>query len=51
MSPEEPQARARLGRDGLRANWGTGTRRLAALAIADSPITLEDEIERGLEPY
>ena len=38
------------------ATWGAGTRRLAALAIADSlqdgqPITLVDEIERGLEPY
>lgn len=38
------------------ATWGSGTRRLAALAIADSlqdghPITLVDELERGLEPY
>lgn len=38
------------------ANWGAGTRRLAALAIAeqrqgDRPITLVDEVERGLEPY
>jgi putative ATP-dependent endonuclease of OLD family len=38
------------------ASWGAGTRRLAALAIAEqnqgeSPITLVDEIERGLEPY
>ncbi len=38
------------------ASWGSGTRRLAALAIAeqrqgDCPITLIDEIERGLEPY
>jgi putative ATP-dependent endonuclease of the OLD family len=38
------------------ANWGAGTRRLAALAIAEQhqgehPITLVDEIERGLEPY
>jgi putative ATP-dependent endonuclease of OLD family len=38
------------------ANWGSGTRRLSALAIAEkhkvaSPITLVDEIERGLEPY
>lgn len=38
------------------ATWGAGTRRLAALAIADSlqdghPITLVDEVERGLEPY
>lgn len=36
--------------------WGAGTRRLAALAIAaqnqgQSPITIVDEIERGLEPY
>lgn len=36
--------------------WGSGTRRLASLAIADQlqsghPITLVDEIERGLEPY
>src|SRR5207253_7096457 len=38
------------------ASWGAGTRRLAALAIAEqnqgeAPITLVDEIERGLEPY
>src|SRR5581483_7959590 len=38
------------------SNWGSGTRRLAALAIAEenqsaSPITLVDELERGLEPY
>ena len=36
--------------------WGAGTRRLAALAIAEhnqreAPITIVDEIERGLEPY
>jgi len=38
------------------ASWGSGTRRLSALAIAeqnqdDFPITLVDEVERGLEPY
>ena len=38
------------------ASWGAGTRRLAALMIAeenqsDLPITMVDEIERGLEPY
>lgn len=38
------------------ASWGAGTRRLAALAIAQAcrsgcPITLIDEAERGLEPY
>ena len=38
------------------ATWGAGTRRLAALAIGDvlqdgHPITLVDELERGLEPY
>ncbi len=38
------------------ASWGAGTRRLSALAIAGqnqgaAPITLVDEIERGLEPY
>jgi putative ATP-dependent endonuclease of OLD family len=38
------------------ASWGAGTRRIAALAIAEqnqgeSPITLVDELERGLEPY
>ncbi len=38
------------------ASWGAGTRRLAALAITEqnqgeTPITLVDEIERGLEPY
>lgn len=37
-------------------SWGAGTRRLAALAIADTlqqgmPITVVDELERGLEPY
>lgn len=37
-------------------SWGAGTRRLAALEIADAhqgdnPITLVDEVERGLEPY
>jgi putative ATP-dependent endonuclease of OLD family len=38
------------------ATWGAGTRRLAALAIADAlqgerPITVVDELEKGLEPY
>lgn len=38
------------------ASWGAGTRRLAALEIAEAhqgenPITLVDELERGLEPY
>jgi len=38
------------------ASWGAGTRRLAALVIAEqnqgeAPITLVDEVERGLEPY
>jgi putative ATP-dependent endonuclease of OLD family len=38
------------------ASWGAGTRRLAALQIAaahqgENPITLVDELERGLEPY
>jgi putative ATP-dependent endonuclease of OLD family len=38
------------------ASWGAGTRRLAALAIAEqnqgeTPITVVDEVERGLEPY
>lgn len=38
------------------SSWGSGTRRLAALEIAASnqselPITIVDEIERGLEPY
>lgn len=37
-------------------SWGAGTRRLASLAIADAlqdgfPITVVDELERGLEPY
>ena len=37
-------------------SWGAGTRRLAALEIAavnqgQFPITLVDEVERGLEPY
>jgi putative ATP-dependent endonuclease of OLD family len=46
-------------RNGIRlplANWGAGTRRLSALAIAEqnrgeAPITVVDEVERGLEPY
>lgn len=38
------------------SSWGSGTRRLAALAIAEqnngeAPITIVDEVERGLEPY
>lgn len=38
------------------SSWGSGTRRLAALAVAQAcrsgcPITLVDEAERGLEPY
>ena len=37
-------------------SWGAGTRRLAALEIAEQnqgafPITVVDEVERGLEPY
>ncbi|MEG9437546.1 AAA family ATPase [Edaphobacter sp. HDX4] len=46
-------------RDGVQlplASWGSGTRRYAALAIAEqnqgeAPITIVDEVERGLEPY
>ncbi len=46
-------------RDGVQlplASWGAGTRRIASLAIAEqkqgeAPITLIDELERGLEPY
>jgi len=46
-------------RHGIRlplASWGAGTRRLSALAIAEqnqgeAPITVVDEVERGLEPY
>lgn len=38
------------------ASWGSGTRRFAALAIAEqnqgeAPVMLVDEVERGLEPY
>jgi putative ATP-dependent endonuclease of OLD family len=38
------------------SSWGSGTRRFAALAIAEqnqgeAPVTLVDEVERGLEPY
>ena len=38
------------------SSWGSGTRRLAALEIAaanqsQQPITIVDEVERGLEPY
>jgi putative ATP-dependent endonuclease of OLD family len=37
-------------------SWGAGTRRLAALVVAEAkqgeaPIVLVDEVERGLEPY
>jgi putative ATP-dependent endonuclease of OLD family len=37
-------------------SWGAGTRRLAALSVAEAnqgeaPVTLVDEAERGLEPY
>jgi len=37
-------------------SWGSGTRRLASLMIAEQnqtecPITIVDEVERGLEPY
>jgi putative ATP-dependent endonuclease of OLD family len=37
-------------------SWGAGTRRLSALVIAEqnqgqAPITVVDEVERGLEPY
>lgn len=46
-------------RNGIRlplASWGAGTRRLSALAISEqnqgeAPITVVDEVERGLEPY
>lgn len=46
-------------REGARlplTTWGAGTRRIAALTIAeqnqgDAPITVVDEVERGLEPY
>lgn len=46
-------------KDGYRlplGSWGSGTRRLAALEIAAAnhgqhPVTIVDEIERGLEPY
>jgi putative ATP-dependent endonuclease of OLD family len=38
------------------SSWGAGTRRLSALTIAEQnqgehPVTVVDEIERGLEPY
>jgi putative ATP-dependent endonuclease of OLD family len=38
------------------SSWGAGTRRLASLEIAAAcqgadPVTLVDEVERGLEPY
>ena len=46
-------------RDGVRlplAGWGAGTRRLSALTVAEqnqgqAPVTVVDELERGLEPY
>ena len=46
-------------RSGVRlplASWGSGTRRIAALTISEqkqgeAPVTIVDEIERGLEPY
>ena len=45
--------------DGIRlplAGWGAGTRRLSALTVAEqkqgqAPVTVVDELERGLEPY
>ena len=38
------------------ASWGAGTRRLSALTVAEqnqgqTPVTVVDELERGLEPY
>ena len=38
------------------AGWGAGTRRLSALTVAEqnqgqAPVTVVDELERGLEPY
>jgi putative ATP-dependent endonuclease of OLD family len=38
------------------SSWGAGTRRLAALEVArqnqgHAPVTIVDEVERGLEPY
>jgi putative ATP-dependent endonuclease of OLD family len=47
------------GKDGVSlplTSWGAGTRRLSALVIAEqnqgeAPITVVDEVERGLEPY
>ena len=46
-------------RDGVQlplASWGTGTRRLSTLTIAEqnrgqTPVTVVDELERGLESY
>ena len=46
-------------RDDIRlplAGWGAGTRRLSALTVAEqneglAPVTVVDELERGLEPY
>ena len=46
-------------RDGVQlplSSWGAGTRRLAALAVAEQnqkafPVTLVDEVEKGLETY
>ena len=46
-------------RDGIPlplAGWGAGTRRLSALTVAEqnqgqAPVTVVDELERGLEPY
>ena len=38
------------------SSWGAGTRRLSGIAIAEQnqdyvPVTIVDEVERGLEPY
>ncbi|MHB1095620.1 MAG: ATP-dependent nuclease [Gemmatimonadaceae bacterium] len=49
----------RAGNTGIQlpiSAWGAGTRRLAALTIAEQnqgehPVVLVDEVERGLEPY
>ena len=46
-------------RDGIPlplAGWGAGTRRLSALTVAEqnqgqAPVTVVDELERGMEPY
>ncbi len=55
FSPDRPHGGRRRNSVAL-TSWGAGTRRLAALAVAEAnhaekSIVVVDEVERGLEPY